>query len=979
MAYLSKDIQCACSDTRPPMLDRTDFALWQQWIRLYCWGKKNRVNILKSIDEGPFQMGTLRETLTEGTEGALHLGPERPRVYSDLTSEEKDRFVTVVKLNRGLRDSNYDQLYAYLKQHEVTSQGTALNLRDHRTQSTSKTKCCRCKLRRMGVTLDEEQLLFIVGGQDNAVDDDVDEQPIQDLALNVDNVFQVDDCDAFDCDVDEAPTTQIMFMANFSSAYHVMMKPVRLMIWTFYLSNMIMYDEYVKDNAVQVVQCDVSAVPNDAYMMILNDMHEPPAQHVYVTTQTKVVDKSLTAKLATYKEQVELNNREVQLDYLKYLKESVATLREIVEESKVERPLDRSVASACLYTKHSQELLEYVIGTCPKDFNKRDKKHATTPLNRKKQVTFKDQYETSNANTQKHVEQQLTQKTNVLVLPSTVVDSFTDASGSKPRSNTKKNRISPAKSVNKKTIKDHSKTNKSHFQKLNHVDSSISSKRTVINSNSDSVYKTCNKCFISANHDMCMIKYLNFVNAPSLAKNVVCKFKQVWKPKHVKQLWKATGTVLTTVGYQRKPKGRIFTLGEQCPLTRFTRPKVVPAKKPKNVSTSKSVITENSSHTSQKPLTRYQRRNKWNKAVPTGIPTPTDAAMQSAVAYANQPDFNQNWGSNFPNSPSLSVFNCKSYKSSFVRFGNDHFGAIMGYGDYEISDSVISRENLKLPSEDLVIPEEPASSTGTLSSLQNLEKNSASLISSLRRSNMKKNQGKPMLKQSNNHNSHDDNTIPPPPPPQPQQRTTDLTLMKHIDKIKQHMVNLLQYNLALEERLDKHGSWLYKLENLNIPTGDLPTIDMKEILQQRMFESKSYKAHKDHKKLYDVLEKSPPPQPPPPPPPAGASGALGTSGASGSSQLPLPPPPPSTGTSGLTQQQGSKALSLSKFVASTPYFMAWTTSDTRYESAGVSETQELSPMDSSIQDDSILDEKIHLSDDEDFENDHLPKAYSRKD
>nr|GFC37501.1 hypothetical protein [Tanacetum cinerariifolium] len=27
-----------------------------------------------------------------------------------------------------------------------------------------------------------------------------------------------------------------------------------------------------------------SAVPNDAYMIILNDMHEPPAQHVYVTT-----------------------------------------------------------------------------------------------------------------------------------------------------------------------------------------------------------------------------------------------------------------------------------------------------------------------------------------------------------------------------------------------------------------------------------------------------------------------------------------------------------------------------------------------------------------------------------------------------------------------------------------------------------------------------------------------------------------------
>ncbi|GJS60953.1 hypothetical protein Tco_0655737 [Tanacetum coccineum] len=47
------------------------------------------------------------------------------------------------------------------------------------------------------------------------------------------------------------------------------------------------------------------------------------------------------------------NNREVHLHYLKHLKKSVETLREIVEEAKVERPLDRSLASACLYTKHS--------------------------------------------------------------------------------------------------------------------------------------------------------------------------------------------------------------------------------------------------------------------------------------------------------------------------------------------------------------------------------------------------------------------------------------------------------------------------------------------------------------------------------------------------------------------------------------------------------------------------------------------------
>nr|GFA81875.1 retrovirus-related Pol polyprotein from transposon TNT 1-94 [Tanacetum cinerariifolium] len=69
-----------------------------------------------------------------------------------------------------------------------------------------------------GVALDAEQLLFLAGGPNNAFDDDVDEQPVQDLVLSVDNVFQAEDCDAFDSDVDEAPTAQTMFMANLSSA-----------------------------------------------------------------------------------------------------------------------------------------------------------------------------------------------------------------------------------------------------------------------------------------------------------------------------------------------------------------------------------------------------------------------------------------------------------------------------------------------------------------------------------------------------------------------------------------------------------------------------------------------------------------------------------------------------------------------------------------------------------------------------------------
>ncbi|GKC48701.1 hypothetical protein Tco_1071446 [Tanacetum coccineum] len=102
-----------CSDTRTTLLDRTDFASWQQRIRLYCRGKENGVNILKSIDEGPFQMGTFRETLAEGNEGPYHLGARTTRVYSDLSPKIRK----AVKLNRGLRDSNYVTV-CYFNQHE---------------------------------------------------------------------------------------------------------------------------------------------------------------------------------------------------------------------------------------------------------------------------------------------------------------------------------------------------------------------------------------------------------------------------------------------------------------------------------------------------------------------------------------------------------------------------------------------------------------------------------------------------------------------------------------------------------------------------------------------------------------------------------------------------------------------------------------------------------------------------------------------
>ncbi|GJR72049.1 hypothetical protein Tco_0084414 [Tanacetum coccineum] len=128
-----------------------------------------------------------------------------------------------------------------------------------------------------GVALDEEQLLFIAGGQDNAIDEDVDEQP--------DAVCEHHEAHEMHHDVQ--PNYVVDLNADYTSDNH-----------------MITYDQYVKDNAESVVQSNVSSVPNDAYMMINNEMHEQTAQSVSTYKQNKVVNVSLTAELATYKDKL---------------------------------------------------------------------------------------------------------------------------------------------------------------------------------------------------------------------------------------------------------------------------------------------------------------------------------------------------------------------------------------------------------------------------------------------------------------------------------------------------------------------------------------------------------------------------------------------------------------------------------------------------------------------------------------------------
>ncbi|GKD36567.1 hypothetical protein Tco_1252076, partial [Tanacetum coccineum] len=139
------------------------------------------------------------------------------------------------------------------------------------------------------------------------------------------------------------------------------------------------YDQYVKDNAVPVVQSNVSSVPNDAYMMIFNDMHEPHAQSVSDTTRNTVVDNSLTAELATYKEQVELYERRARFELTEREQKIDEQLRIVITDRNIkEENLKKELHSVKMQLastiNHNKSMVEEVT-SLKKDFKQKENKY----------------------------------------------------------------------------------------------------------------------------------------------------------------------------------------------------------------------------------------------------------------------------------------------------------------------------------------------------------------------------------------------------------------------------------------------------------------------------------------------------------------------------------------------------------------------------------------------------------------------------
>ncbi|GKA88467.1 hypothetical protein Tco_0810231 [Tanacetum coccineum] len=333
------------------------------------------------------------------------------------------------------------------------------------------------------------------------------------------------------------------------------------------------------------------------------------------------------------------NNRDAHEVYIEKTIEYTDTLRGFVERARTQNPSEPLLESACMFTKHVQELLVYVSQTCPNSPKPSEKLVAVTPMNKDKRVRFAEPV-TSSSNIPKQTDSLKTKDSNKPLLTSTGVKPTTSASGSKPSDNTKNNRITrPPCSNQKNKVKDHSRKVKSSLNMMNSVSEPVSDvlvKHYVRNVKFESICAICNKCLFDSNHDMCIIDYVNV------------RSKSKSKRNNMRKVWKATGKVFNEIRYSWKPTVRTFTIvGNRCPLTRITSTKVVPTKE----TSTKSVATPT------KGILVNSRRPKATRSIGSSSKVKIVASKTS-----NSKEPKQSWGSTIFDVPSSSLNDCRLSK-----------------------------------------------------------------------------------------------------------------------------------------------------------------------------------------------------------------------------------------------------------------------------------------------------------------------------
>nr|GEY64446.1 hypothetical protein [Tanacetum cinerariifolium] len=143
------------ANNRPPMLDKDQYDYWKSRMELYMKNRDHGRMILESVEHGPLIWPTVEENDAIRTKKYAELSiAEKIQADCDMKATniilqvlpadiyslvihhrvakdlwERSKFVTDVKLVKDLHTSNFDQLHAYLEQHELHANEVHIILR----------------------------------------------------------------------------------------------------------------------------------------------------------------------------------------------------------------------------------------------------------------------------------------------------------------------------------------------------------------------------------------------------------------------------------------------------------------------------------------------------------------------------------------------------------------------------------------------------------------------------------------------------------------------------------------------------------------------------------------------------------------------------------------------------------------------------------------------------------------------------------
>ncbi|GJZ86047.1 retrovirus-related pol polyprotein from transposon TNT 1-94 [Tanacetum coccineum] len=529
-----------------------------------------------------------------------------------------------------------------------------------------------------GQILHEEELAFLA-------DPGIAEGQATQTVITHNAAYQADDLDVYDSDCDELNTTKVALMENLShygsdalAEVHnpdnvnnnMINQGVQVMPSFEHSnimnlpeteitsdSNIIPYSQYVTESQQASVQNFNTSTQQDALILsMIEQLKTQVINYTKINLENKSVNDTLTAELKRYKEQIKVLKEGQNVD-LKSKDNVSDSCEQSVEIDRLKQTnsinlkhviqcdILLKVMGICFQTRvKEKESLMQTVTLLKNDFKKEESGNIDREIALEKKIKQLDNIVFKR--------DQLAQTVHMLTKPRFFYD-HTTKQALAPTPSCRPTKVEFPKELPKVSMVNTRTANVHHFK---------------LNANFELLCVKCNGCMLSDNHDLCVLDFINDVNARAKSKSVKKSLKR--------KIWKLTRKVFTNIRYTWRPTGRTFTIvGNACPLTRITTTTEVPLRKPTALKTklSKPVVT-----------LFYSRKPRKSK---TNVPVSKPKIIKSISANNKEPT--KSWGSIVSDVPSSSLDECMSSKLFSVKFGNDHMAKILGYGDYQIGNVTI--------------------------------------------------------------------------------------------------------------------------------------------------------------------------------------------------------------------------------------------------------------------------------------------------